>query len=116
MPRAFLYLLLSVPLLMPPGFCPCHLAEAAADVCAEGNDDTAPADDHDPDCPCHNIDASIRGFRSHDSVDVDGPLASPAIVATPLFVLVDAYLRPDRENVPIFPTPPRFVVFLTLVI
>ena len=116
MPRALLYLLLSVPLLTPPGFCLCHLGEPdhnrALDQSAPGDD---PRDD-DPNCPCHNADAFVRGFLPDGSAPVDGPMALP-MTALPMRIAAEqSTARPDRANVPIFPTPPRFVVYLTLLI
>jgi len=116
MPRALLYLMLSVPLLTPPGFCLCHLGEGP-DVCAA--DESAPADDHrddDPNCPCHNADAFVRGFLPHDAASVDGQAALPAVAAPMFFASEQPMDRPNRENVPVFSTPPRFVVYLTLLI
>src|SRR5262245_28685569 len=116
MPRVLLYLMLSVPLLTPPGFCLCHLGEPDH-YCAA--DPAAPGDDHrddDPNCPCHNADAFVRGFLPDGSVSVDGPLAL-SMTALPTLVAAErTAARSDRENVPIFPTPPRFVVYLTLLI
>ena len=118
MPRAFLYLLLSVPLLTPSGFCLCHLFDAD-EACAAIADDSAPANDHrdhDPNCPCQYVDAGIRGFLTHNSAVIDDPSNLPAIAAPVLLGCSLPTDRTDRENVPIFPTPPRFVVYLTLLI
>jgi hypothetical protein len=114
MPRALLYLVLAVPLLTPSGFCLCHLGEPA-DV----GDHDSPADehrDHDPNCPCHYVDAGIRGFLPHNAAVIDDPSAVPAIAAPAASACDASTDRPDRENVPVFPAPPRYVVFLTLLI
>jgi|SRR3954452_18348561 len=116
MPRVLLYLMLSVPLLTPPGFCLCHLGEPDHNCAA---DRSAPGDDHegdDPNCPCHNADAFVRGFLPDGSVSVDGPMALP-MTAIPMLVAAErTKARPDRDNVPIFPTPPRCVVYRSLLI
>ena len=118
MSRLVISLFLALPLLMPSGFCLCHLADELL-ICAEradASDSTDRHDDHDSDCPCKNVDAGIRGFRSHDSIDFEGPQPPPALFGRPHTILAEADSMSDRENVPVFPTPPRYVLLQRLTI
>ena len=113
MSRALLTFLIALPLLMPAGFCPCHLAEGG-DVCAD--DDNATGDDShddDPTCPCKNVDAGIRGFRSHDAVEIVGPIAAPVLLNAIVFDRFED-IRANRDDIPLFTSAPRYLVFLAL--
>jgi hypothetical protein len=116
MPRAILYLLLSIPLLTPPGFCLCHVGEAESHCAADGS---IPADEHrddDPNCPCHNADAFVRGFLPQNLLAIDCALAVTVVTLLRHVADQSPTDRPDRDNVPIFATPSRFVVYRSLLI
>lgn len=112
MVRALLILLIAVPLLAPTGFCPCQLSHGE---CATEHDESAPSesdehDDHDPNCPCHSIDYTIRGFVPLDSMDL-GVCALEVELAP--HVVVERSGNFKRGSVPMMASPSWFHLDLT---
>ena len=112
--RAVLHLLILLPLLTPTGFCPCQFEHEHAACNSDHEGDTG--DDHDPNCPCRNVDQGIRGFADRGIDEIASPADSALALAVEPIIFQEPAKSASRVYIPIFTTPPRFVLYLSLLI